>query len=976
MVIAVSMTLTVLAMGPRHTLNHLFALFTLMVAIWAAASFFMMMTSWLEVGSPALALEMATLSFVLLGPLLLLFTARYVNRRSRWTDLGALAGFVVMAVLSIPLFRHQLVLEPRLGMYDLVHFDLSVGGYLGALIPILFFIWSFVLFWRERRQARTWYFAASVLILMLGMIVGALLQFTIPVMSTTTPISMAILCYGIVNRQLLNPLQELTARLEQKVAERTRELEAAYQEIERAYGEVEGRVDERTAELQQEITERERLEHELEERRVYLERVLACAPDAIVTLSAQGDVLEWNAGAERLFGYSFEEAAGQNIDELIAAADRGTFEEAVDLTRRAQNGERISPREIVRYRKDGMPVEAIVSGSPILLEDEIVGVVAVYSDISERRKVEAERAELLSALQHRSTQLQTAIEVSKSASVILDPDKLIDQTVRLIQERFDFYYVGLFLLDETGEYAVLRAGTGDAFRQMFQIGHKLKVGSPSMVGWCTAQGKARIAQDVADEQVRFENPLLPHTRSEMALPLISRGRCIGALSVQSTKEDAFAYEDVEVLQTMVDQIAVAIENARLLETERRRGAELEALRQASLHVTSSLELRPVLDAIIEHALELVSADNTHIFLYEEEKLAFGAAMWAGGLQREPYAVPRESGLTYTVAQLGKRIVVGDVDVHPLFQDRRWGGAIAGFPLRVGDEIRGVMNVAFEKPHVFTDRELNVLELLADQAAIAIHNARMHEQVRTHARELAVALAQQEELDRLKGEFVQNVSHELRSPLALIRGYAEMLSSEELGELQPDQVHPISVISRRSRMLSELVEDITLILGAETRPQVWEAVALDQLAQIAVEEFQMAAAQANLTLRAEIVPVLRVKGSLTYLRRVLDNLLSNAIKFTPEEGTITVSVQPEQDYVMLRVTDTGIGIPADKLDRIFERFYQVDGSARRRYGGVGLGLALVRELVEIHGGWVNVESEIDSGTSFIVRLPAAAKDNSA
>ena len=241
---------------------------------------------------------------------------------------------------------------------------------------------------------------------------------------------------------------------------------------------------------------------------------------------------------------------------------------------------------------------------------------------------------------------------------------------------------------------------------------------------------------------------------------------------------------------------------------------------------------------------------------------------------------------------------------------------------------------------------------------------------------AVALAQQEELDRLKGEFVQNVSHELRSPLALIRGYAEMLSSEELGELQPDQVHPISVISRRSRMLSELVEDITLILGAETRPQVWEAVALDQLAQIAVEEFQMAAAQANLTLRAEIVPVLRVKGSLTYLRRVLDNLLSNAIKFTPEEGTITVSVQPEQDYVMLRVTDTGIGIPADKLDRIFERFYQVDGSARRRYGGVGLGLALVRELVEIHGGWVNVESEIDSGTSFIVRLPAAAKDNSA
>jgi PAS domain S-box-containing protein len=968
-VIAVSLTLTVLAMGPRHTLNHLFAIFTLVVAIWATASFFMVMTSWLEVGGLALALEVATLAFVLLGPLLLLFAARYVNRRSRWTDLGALAGLAVLAMLSIPLFRHQLVLDPRVGLYGLVHFDFSVGGYLSALVPILFFAWSFVLFWRERRRSGTWYFAASVLILMLGMIVGALLQFALPIMSTTTPVSMAILCYGIVSRQLLNPLQELTARLEERVGDRTRELEVAYQEIERAYGEVEGRVDERTAELQQEISERERLEHELEERRLYLERVLACAPDAIVTLSAQGSVLEWNAGAERLFGYSYEEAVGQNIDELVSGADRGTFEEAVDLTRRAQSGERISPRETVRYRKNGMPVEVIVSGSPILLEDKILGVVAVYSDISQRRQVETERAELLSALQHRSTQLQTAIEVSKSASVILDPDELVAQTVHLIQDRFDLYYVGLFLLDETGEYAVLRAGTGDAFAQMSETDHKLKVGGPSMVGWCTAQGEARIAQDVGEERVRFENPLLPDTRSEMALPLISRGRCMGALSVQSTREHAFTSEDVEVLQTMVDQIAVAIENARLLETERRRGEELESLRQASLHVTSILELQPVLDAIIEHALMLVSAGNAHIFLYDEDTLTFGAAVWAGGLQREPYAKPRQNGLTYTVARLGKRIVVGDVDVHPLFQDRRWGGAAAGFPLRVGDEVSGVMNIAFEQPHIFTDSELNVLELLADQAAIAIHNARLHEQLRAHAEELAAALAQQEELDRLKGEFVQNVSHELRSPLALIRGYAEMLSGEELGELQPDQIHPISVISRRSRMLSELVEDITLILGAETRPQVWESVSLDEVARMAVDEFRVTADQAKLTLRADIASVPQVRGSLTYLRRVLDNLLSNAIKFTPEDGIITVSVYPDQEWVVLRVTDTGIGIPADKLDRIFERFYQVDGSARRRYGGVGLGLALVRELVEFHGGQVEVESKVDSGTSFIVRLPA-------
>ena len=127
--------------------------------------------------------------------------------------------------------------------------------------------------------------------------------------------------------------------------------------------------------------------------------------------------------------------------------------------------------------------------------------------------------------------------------------------------------------------------------------------------------------------------------------------------------------------------------------------------------------------------------------------------------------------------------------------------------------------------------------------------------------------------------------------------------------------------------------------------------------------------------AEITAVPTVKGSLTYLRRVLDNLLGNAIKFTPDGGTITVSVWPEENQVLLQVRDTGIGIPADKLSRIFERFYQVDGSARRRYGSVGLGLALVRELAEFHGGQVEVESEVNKGSTFRVRLPAYEKASS-
>ena len=199
-----------------------------------------------------------------------------------------------------------------------------------------------------------------------------------------------------------------------------------------------------------------------------------------------------------------------------------------------------------------------------------------FLDITRQKQVEREQRRLLETLRRRSTQLQTAAAASKAASTILDPEQLIIRAVHLIQERFGFYYVGLFLTDESGEYAVLRAGTGEAGRRMLEVGHRLRVGNTSMIGWCIAHGKARIALDVGEEAIRFDNPLLPETRSEMALPLLSRGRkCIGALTVQSRAEAAFTEEDIAVLQSMADQLAIAIENASLHEEIRRYAAELE-----------------------------------------------------------------------------------------------------------------------------------------------------------------------------------------------------------------------------------------------------------------------------------------------------------------------------------------------------------------------------------------------------------------
>jgi tubulin-specific chaperone A len=187
-------------------------------------------------------------------------------------------------------------------------------------------------------------------------------------------------------------------------------------------------------------------------------------------------------------------------------------------------------------------------------------------------KSEVEHEQLLADIEHRALQLQTAAEISHAASSILDLNELLTQTVELIRDRFNLSYTGLFLIDETGQWLVLQAGTGEAGRKMIATGHKLEVGGQSMVGWCVVNKKARIALEAGQDAVRFSNPLLPETRSELVLPLVSRGEVIGAMTTQSDRPAAFTQEDIIVMQTMADQLAIAITNARLF-TERKQEEE-------------------------------------------------------------------------------------------------------------------------------------------------------------------------------------------------------------------------------------------------------------------------------------------------------------------------------------------------------------------------------------------------------------------
>ena len=205
-------------------------------------------------------------------------------------------------------------------------------------------------------------------------------------------------------------------------------------------------------------------------------------------------------------------------------------------------------------------------------------IIGTVIDITERIHSDAERAVLLGRMEKRNVHLGTAARVSKFCNSILDPVELIQQAVTLITEGFELYYVGLFLVKE--EKAMLQAGYGEAGRRMVEEGYFLPLDERSMIGWSILHGKARIAQRASNDEVRHRNPHLPATRSEMALPLISRERVIGALTFQSIMEDAFNESDIAILQTMSDQIAIAIENARLFsdlqkELEQRKQAEQE-----------------------------------------------------------------------------------------------------------------------------------------------------------------------------------------------------------------------------------------------------------------------------------------------------------------------------------------------------------------------------------------------------------------
>lgn len=281
-------------------------------------------------------------------------------------------------------------------------------------------------------------------------------------------------------------------------------------------------------------------------------QLLDSIPLSVVVTDTSGKITNVNRALITMIGRDGQGLIGCPLKDINAEDSSEADARALQMV---AGGLKADPYlKEVKGQNGAVPVE--VHAGPITENDKVTHVLFTMRSLSQEMQT-------LQQLQRRNMQLVATAEVAKASTQILNIQELLTKAVDLIRTHFGFYYAAIFMTDVEGRMAALKAATGDAGKQLLEQKHALGVGSKSMVGWVTANNTARIALDVGQEAIRFDNPLLPKTRSEMALPLRVRGQVIGALDVQSTSINAFTTEDIQTVQMLADLIAIAIDNARM-----------------------------------------------------------------------------------------------------------------------------------------------------------------------------------------------------------------------------------------------------------------------------------------------------------------------------------------------------------------------------------------------------------------------------
>jgi signal transduction histidine kinase len=676
--------------------------------------------------------------------------------------------------------------------------------------------------------------------------------------------------------------------------------------------------------------------------------------------------------SERLIAYRVEQ--GQPAAAL-SSPDPGVLNDGSPTARTIGSGQ--------SSRIDDKEAESVFStahldsrsrsefATPVLLGDQVIGSLTIESD-----RAYGFGAEDLFAIQALSDLIALAVE---SARLLGQSDRRLSELAALI----NLGHAITSVLDQKKVSQLILDGAAgltdsDCAALYLKNANDLMLAATLNRGAETLDESQIFNIEQAVLVTQSGQPLnLPSTgqsgRSVLSVPLRVKHNIIGVIQlVRQGEAYAFDTDDERLTEALALPSSVALENARLYEETERRLAEVSTLYTLAQRMTSSLDLNQMLDSLVVILRRVIDCRGCCIFLLDEHSglLEIRAASGLKPKWQREAKLRVGEGVSGRVVQIEKPIYIRDTleEEDFIFFDTEVRSLLV-VPMITKGHVIGTLSVDDDSPNAFDEDEGRLLTIAAAQAATTIENARLYESLKERARRLKLAYDELKELNRLKSEFVQNVSHELRTPLTFVRGYVELLLDGSLGELSSTQMDAIQVVSAKTEALTSLVGDIISLQKAEMTALELAPVSLADVIDLAFRGAEATIQEAHLTLTRKIPHDLApVFADRSRLGQVLDNLIGNALKFTPAGGNIDLQIEDIGDFERVLVSDTGIGIPGDKLEKVFEPFYQIDGSSTRRFGGAGLGLAIVRQIVEAHGGEVGVVSEPGKGSIFHFTVP--------
>jgi len=651
-----------------------------------------------------------------------------------------------------------------------------------------------------------------------------------------------------------------------------------------------------------------------------LAAIVESSEDAIISADLNGIITSWNPAAERLYGYRASEILGQS-NHLIIPAERHPEEKAV--RERIVSGQPVEHYESVRLRKDGSRIDVALTVSPLRARDgRVVGISKISRDISERNRNESLKEESLAAVRR----LAAIVESSDDGIIGMSMDGTITAWNRGAERMYGYaaaevlgQSIRLVIPEDRREEAsevLERIKLGERVEHFETLrcrkdGTRFPVSlmvSPILYDGGTVIGASKIARDISEQK----------RASQRAAFLAEVGAVLGG-----------SLEYLTTLKTVADLAVPSIADwcaVDILTDERK----LERL--AVAHVDpAKIDLARTIRSRYEDPNSPYSAPSvvrtgTPAMLREVSDDMIAAS--AKGDQ-ERIALVRSLGLrSYMIVPLTTR----------------------------GRTLGALTLATAESGRLYTEDDFRFAQDVAFRAALAVDNARAYNDAQV--------------ANRLKDEFLATLSHELRTPLNAILGYSRMLQS---GMLTPDKhAHALHTVERNATSLTQIVEDVldvSRIISGKIRLNI-QSVDLPAVVSDAIATVMPAADAKQIRVQTILDPrAAPISGDPDRMQQIVWNLVSNAVKFTPKHGTVQVRLERVNSHVEIVVSDTGAGIPPDFLPHIFERFRQADSGTTREHGGIGLGLAIVRHLVELHGGTIHaVSGGHEKGSTFRVRLP--------